>query len=225
VAADAARDAEGRVLREAQRIVVWSPKGRARAEEVPLVVVHDGREYSRRASLRRLLEPYQPLRVALLDSNDREEHYSASARYARTLAEEILPELGRASRRIGIGCSLGGLALLHAHRRHPDAFDAIVPQSPSLFRRRTDRHESGFPRFARITRFVGSVLNADDWPSPIPVTMTCGVDEENLANNRAAAEALRRQGYPLRLHEVPGGHDWRSWRRALREHVLPELLG
>ncbi|MGE5691873.1 MAG: alpha/beta hydrolase [Pseudomonadota bacterium] len=204
-------------------MVVWSPRGGARAGSVPLLVVHDGPEYSRRASLRRLLEPFQPLRVALLHSNDRNEHYSASARYARTLAEEILPELGPASRRVGLGCSLGGLALIHAHRRYPDAFDAIVAQSPSLFRRRTDRQEAGFPRFARIARFVGTLLNTEAWHSPIPVTITCGVDEENLANNRAAAGALERQGYPLRFHEVPGGHDWRSWRRAL-DLYLPEVL-
>jgi enterochelin esterase-like enzyme len=223
VAADGEKPAEGAVLRSGQRLVVWSPKG-ARADRVPLLVVHDGPEYSRRASLRRLLEPFQPLRVALLHSNDREEHYSASARYARTLVEEILPELGPASRRIGLGCSLGGLALLHAHRRYPDAFDALVPQSASLFRRPTDPQEARFPRFARISRFVGAVVNADDWRTPIPVTMTCGVDEENLANNRVVAEALGRQGYPVRLHEVAGGHDWPSWRRALRAH-LPEVLG
>ena len=202
---------------------MWSPKGGARAADVPLLVVHDGPEYGRRASLRRLVEPFQPLRVALLQSNDREEHYSASARYARTLVEEILPELGPASRRVGLGCSLGGLALLHAHRRYPDAFDALLPQSASLFRRRTDPQEAGFARFARIQRFVGSILNAEAWTSPIAVTMTCGVDEENLANNRAAADALARQGYAVRFHEVPGGHDWPSWRRALRLH-LTEVL-
>lgn len=190
---------------------------------MPLLVVHDGHDYARRASLRRLLEPYQPLRVALLSAADRNEAYSASARYARLLAEELLPELGPASRRVGLGCSLGGLALLHAHRRHPGAFDAILAQSGSFFRRRTDRQEARFPRFARITRFVGTVLNGHDWHSPIPVTMTCGVDEENLANNGAMSEALARQGYPVRFHEVPGGHEWRSWREALGAH-LDEVL-
>jgi enterochelin esterase-like enzyme len=223
VAALREEPAEGAVLREAQRVVVWSPKGRVRAADVPLLVVHDGPEYSRRASLRRLVEPFQPIRVALLHSNDREEHYSASARYARILVEEILPELGAASRRVGLGCSLGGLALLHAHRRYPGAFDALLPQSASLFRRRTDPQESRFRRFARVERFVGSVLRTEAWRSPIPVTMTCGMDEENLANNRIAAEALERQGYPVRFHEVAGGHDWPSWRRALRAH-LPEVL-
>jgi enterochelin esterase-like enzyme len=28
----------------------------------------------------------------------------------------------------------------------------------------------------------------------------------------------------VRFHEVPGGHDWPSWRRALRLH-LAEVLG
>ncbi len=58
---------------------------------------------------------------------------------------------------------------------------------------------------------------------PIPVTITCGRDEENLENNRALAAALERQGYDVRLVEHPGGHDWPQWRRALVPH-LEELL-
>ena len=58
---------------------------------------------------------------------------------------------------------------------------------------------------------------------PIPVTITCGLDEENLENNRAVAAALTEQGYDVELHEVPGGHDWPVWRRALKAR-LPDLL-
>ena len=121
---------------------------------------------------------------------------------------------------MGIGCSLGALALLHAHRLAPDAFAGLFLQSGSFFRRR-DRYESGFPRYGRIARFVGSLRR--DPGRPIPVTITVGLDEQNLANNRALAQALAAGGYDVELHETSGGHDWPMWRRQL-EARLPDLL-
>ena len=44
--------------------------------------------------------------------------------------------------------------------------------------------------------------------------MTCGMGEENLANNRDMADTLREQGYPVRLVEVPDAHNLVAWRDA-----------
>ncbi len=44
--------------------------------------------------------------------------------------------------------------------------------------------------------------------------MTCGIAEENLANNRDMADTLRKQGYPVRLIEVPDAHNLVAWRDA-----------
>jgi len=99
-----------------------------------LLVVHDGPEYVRRGSLLRLLNRLVEARelpahrVALLAPADRMETYSASARYARTLLA-ALEELG--GRRVGLGSSLGALALLHAHRLEPSAFAGLFLQSGS----------------------------------------------------------------------------------------------
>ena len=182
----------------------------------PLVVVHDGPEYARRAGLRSVLGGR---RAALLEPVDRDETYSASARYSRALVEDVLPALP-GQRRVGVGCSLGALALLHAHRRDPNAFAGLFLQSGSFFRRR-DGYESGFPRYGRIARFVGSLRR--DPGRPIPVTITVGLDEENLANNRALAETLAGSGYDVELHETSGGHDWPVWKRQLKAR-LPDLL-
>jgi enterochelin esterase-like enzyme len=192
----------------------------------PVLVVHDGPDYVRRARvlavLTRLVEGKElpPHRVALLTANDRMETYSASARYARELVDALGDLEGR---RVGVGSSLGALALLHAHRLEPRAFAGLFLQSGSYFRRRTDPQESGFQRFSRIDRFVGSVLNARDGARPVPTTITCGLDEENYANNAAMAQALATQGYPVDFHAARGGHEWPTWRRALEAH-LPPLL-
>ena len=198
---------------------LWASE-RTRAA-LPLLVVHDGPEYARRARLLEVIadavgtDRLPPLRAALLESADRNEDYSASAAYARRLVRYVLPALPPASVRIGVGASLGALALLHAHAAAPAFVSARFLQSGSFFRKRTDPQERTFPRFGRITRFVRSVQGM-----PIPVTMTCGAEEENLANNRLMRDELSARGYPVRLHELPGGHDWGAWRRGLDPYLL-----
>jgi len=207
---------------------LWSPAGTDPRCPLPLLVAHDGVAYEQEAELPRLIahaidsRRIPACRIALLDSPQREEDYSASARYARSLASRV-PRLAPATRTAGLGASLGAVALLHARHLHPGAFGALLLQSGSFFRQRWDRHESGFPRFRRISRFVGTVLHAGPTPTPIPLTLTCGAPEENLANNRAVAAALRRQGHPAALHVVRDAHNFVAWRDALDPHLVDLL--
>jgi enterochelin esterase-like enzyme len=195
----------------------------------PLLVVLDGPEYVRRAQLlpilRRLVTSRQAPahRVALVSPDDRLETYSASTLYARDIVAALDDLSGKRPRRVGLGASLGALALLHAHRLEPRAFAGLFLQSGSYFRRRTDPQESRFPRFSRIDRFVGTVLNAKDGARPVPTTITCALDEENYGNNAAVAQALAAQGYGVDFHAARGGHDWLTWRRAVEAHLAPLL--
>jgi enterochelin esterase-like enzyme len=216
-----------RVLKNELPIVLWSSEDADPRHAVPLVVAHDGSEYANVASLLTLLARHGPVRAALLDPViDRDEIYSASASYARALSTEVLPALSLqapASIRIGMGASLGALAMLHAQRLRPSSFGALFLQSGSFFRQRWDRQESGFPRFRRIARFVGEVLSAESSVAPIPVTMTCGTVEENITNNRAVAAALLRQGHPVRLHVNRDAHNYVAWRDCLDPHLIDLL--
>jgi enterochelin esterase-like enzyme len=200
--------------------------------DAPLLVVHDGPEYAAYAGLTRFLdamsweERIPPLRAALIQPVDRNETYSASALYAGALVRELLPEITKRAphgKRIGMGASLGALAILHAHVRHPKSFDGLLLQSGSFFRQRYDKQESGFPRYRRITRFVGTVLRGVDVERTIPVAITCGTGEENRANNEDLAAALTVQGYAAWLAEVRDGHTWTGWRDAFDPH-LPALI-
>jgi enterochelin esterase-like enzyme len=200
--------------------------------DAPLLVVHDGPEYAQYAGLTRFLdamsweERIPPLRAALIQPVDRNETYSASALYAGALVRELLPEIAKRAPhgpRIGMGASLGALAMLHAHARHPKSFDGLLLQSGSFFRQRYDKQESTFPRYRRITRFVGTVLRAAEVGRPIPVAITCGTGEENRANNEDVAAALAEQGYAAWLAHVRDAHTWTGWRDAFDPH-LPALI-
>lgn len=225
VAPAACEDLEVRVLGRELKVTVWSPGGGA----LPLLVAHDGPEYDELSSLTRYAgamvasEALPPFRLALLPPGERNEWYSASAAYGRSLCCRVLPALRDAievaGQPVGMGASLGGLAMLQAHRSWPGVFGGLFLQSGSFFVARYDRHESDFPRYGRIVRFVGRVQRAQAYSDPVPVTMTCGAEEENVHNNRVMVTALRAQGYPAELHEVADLHNYTSWRDAFDPHL------
>lgn len=220
---------ELRVLGQALNIGISSPG----EGELPLLVAHDGPEYDELASLTRYARVMiergllPPFRVALLPPGDRDEWYSASAVYGRALCHRVLPALraalGVAGRPVGMGASLGALAMLQAQRTWPGTFAGLFLQSGSFFIPRFDRHESRLPRYGRIVRFVRAVLRGGSHPEPLPASMTCGSEEENVHNNRVMAAALAAQGYDARLREVPDLHNYTSWRDAF-DPYLTRLL-
>lgn len=227
-----------RPLRARLPVILWSPPDTDPNAPLPLLFVHDGPEYRSHSFLTHFLEvmasdgKIPPLRAALIGPADRNNSYSASAAYARSLAHEIMPAIidaaptphGR-SMRAGMGASLGALSMLHAHRRNPASFGGMFLQSGSYFRQRYDPQESGFPRFRRISRFVGEVLSAETWAHPIRITFTCGSIEENLANNRAMCAALERQDYEIELRVNRDGHNWTGWRDTFDPHLADFLRG
>jgi enterochelin esterase-like enzyme len=212
-------------------VTLWSPDGARDGEPLPLLVAHDGPELDRRAGLTRFAAAEVAAgrlprhRVALLDPGEREQWYSASALYARALATRVLPALADAvavRRPVGMGASLGALAMLHAHRRFPDALAGLFLQSGSFFLPRFDSQESGFVRYRRVVRFVRATLRERPRRA-VPVTLTCGAREENVHNNRLMASALAAQGYRARFVEGPGVHDYTAWRDMLDPHLTALL--
>jgi enterochelin esterase family protein len=222
-----------RPLRATVDVALWCPDGVRDGVSLPLLAVHDGPEYERQTGLTaRAAEligsgRVPPYRIALLAPGVRDEWYSASALYARALTDEVLPAIGRAvavaGPPAGMGASLGGLAMLHAQRRAPEAFSGLFLQSASFFMPRFDHMEKGFPRYGRIVRFVRGVLRARGFEAPVPVTLTCAGGEDNVHNNRRVTAALKLQGYRGSLVETPGGHDFDTWGAALDPH-LEDLL-
>lgn len=226
-----------RAFRTTLEVPIWTATGGGADEELPLLVVHDGPEYQVYSNLLDYLDAawadgrLPTMRAALVPPpGDRNQSYSGSAHYARAVAHELLPALAEAAPtpdgrqwRVGMGASLGALAMLHCHRIYPQTFGGLFLQSGSYFRQRSDKQESRFVRFRRISRVIGQILAGKGWIDPISVMMTCGTVEENLDNNRAVARALRAQGYDVDLGENRDAHNWTAWRDTFDPH-LADLL-
>ncbi|HEX8581172.1 MAG TPA: alpha/beta hydrolase-fold protein [Acidimicrobiales bacterium] len=220
-----------------QPVTLWSAAGSRPDDRLPLLVANDGPEYARYSGLLAMLDRMvdagrlPPMRAALLPPVDRNEHYSASPAYAKALARDVLPAVDdlaprprHRSTRVGIGASLGALSMLHVHRSRPTTFGALFLQSGSFFVPHHDGHESWMRRYDRVVRFVARMHAAEPGPDPVPVVMTCGTGEENLANNRDMRGALLSLGYDVALHEVRDAHNWVAWRDAFDPHLVG-LLG
>ena len=213
-----------------------TPPDSTRHEPLPLLLAHDGPEYARLAGLLHYLaavraeSPALRCRVALLQPVDRDRSYSASPGYAREIATRLLPgirsDFATRGSVVGIGASLGGLAMLHVAVTHPGSVDLVFSQSGSFFRRDTDHMESRFRYFDRIADFVATVPGQRVRAAGVRLVMTCGTGEENLDNNRLLSRSLERAGVGCTLTENPDGHSYTGWRdcldptlRALLEHA------
>jgi enterochelin esterase family protein len=221
-----------RALKADVEVGIWSPQGHD--DPLPLLVANDGPEYEALSRLTTYAaavvgtDELKPFRVALVAPQDRNEWYSASAAYGRALTTEILPEIRNVvavdRRVVGMGASLGGLAMLHAHRRYPGTFAGLFLQSSSFFLPQFDAHESGFPRWQRIVRFTRGTLATERSDDPIPIAITCGTCEENRHNNRFLADRLAVQGHDASFHTVGDTHNYTAWRDAFDPYLTDLLI-
>lgn len=223
-------------LRAEIAAAVWSPPGTPADRALPLLVAHDGPEYDRLAGLCAYAGAMvgtgtlPPFRLALLSpGEDRNAWYSANPSYATSLVRSVLPALGREAvvtgRPVGMGASLGALAMLHAHGRFPGAFAGLFLQSGSFFDPELDGHEHRFSGYAAVTRFTAQLHSTAAAADPVPVTLVAGTGEENLDNNRRTADALRRQGHRVGWGEFADGHNFTAWRDSLHPHLTELLAG
>lgn len=223
----------GRGLGALVAMRVWSPEDSPPGTPLRLLLANDGPEYDALSGLTQYAGAMiasgalPPFRVGMLQPGDRDSWYSASAAYSRVLDNDVLPQLrgtfGVINAPVGMGASLGALAMLHAQRRFARMFSGLFLQSGSFFMPRYDSQESGFSRYARITRFVRDTRRDGDYAFPVPVTLTVGKGEENASNNRAMARSLAGQGYEVAMEEVLDMHNYVGWRDAFDPHLTTLL--
>ncbi len=210
-----------------------TPPGSKADKPLPLLVVHDGPEYSRLARLGDYLtwldsqSPELSCRVLLLQPGNRDLSYAASAPYTEALVERAIPlAQTMAPTRgavVGLGASLGALALMHAAAMYPGTFGALVCQSGSFFRPRFDAHERRFRYYDRVVEAVDAVYAEPSALAGLEIALTSGLGEENLENNRALADRLAELGVQATLAVGRDGHNYTAWRDLL-DPTLGSLL-
>ncbi len=218
-------------------VTVWAPEG-SDGQALPLLLVHDGPEYDQLASITQYAGAkiaageLPPFRVALTHPVLRDAWYSGSPKYLRTIAGEGIARLAEHAPVEGpvvvMGASLGGLSALLVGMLDVPEIGGVFSQSGSFFQTRHDHQESSYRYFGRISRRVQEILDTREAARPLRIGMTCGGLEENAANNRDMAAALRRAGHDVTHAEVRDLHSYTAWRDCLDPHlthVLRDLWG
>lgn len=194
----------------------------------PLLILHDGDDYLRFASLQTVLDnlihrmEVAPMIVALISSRGRLTEYADDPRHARFLAEELLPELDRTlplepspSARGLAGASFGAVASLAAAWRYPGAFGRLLLQSGSFAFTDIGNHKRG-PAFDPVVKFVNQFRGNPGRPTE-KVFVSCGTYESLIYENRSLVPLLQATGMEVRYVEARDGHNWENWRDRLRE--------
>jgi len=218
-------------------VTVWAPDG-TEGQALPLLLVNDGPEYDQLASITQFCGAkiasgdLPPHRVALAHPVMRDAWYSGSPKYLRTIAQQGLWGLHEYAPISGpvvvMGASLGGLTALLVGMLDAEEIGGVFSQSGSFFQHRHDVQESSYKYFDRISRRVQEIIDTREATRPLRIGLTCGALEENAANNRDMAAALRRAGHHVTHSEVADLHNYTAWRDSLDPHlteVLRDLWG
>jgi len=203
----------------------------------PLLLVHDGPEYDQRCGLIGKVAGWaadgqiSPYTVALLAPDDvdnryRLMHYGASEEYRHLLAEQLLPEITRRAPTegpiVGMGASMGALAMLHA----ADNFDALFLQSASIHHADYGdeaNYQASYNEYPQVKEFVEKARHNLTDAKRLHIEMTCG-NEPNYEGNKALFYILREQGHTMTGGPVMGGHSYEAWGAAFEPYLRDLLL-
>lgn len=197
-------------------------------QPVPLLLVYDGTDYLKRASLNIIVDNLiyekriQPIAMAFLQNggNRRAVEYACSDATLMTLEHSILPFAAKKLNLIDIktrrgaygvlGASFSGLMSVYTGLRMPEVFGKVIAQSSVFGLEGRD--------------FVAVDLIRAKISREIKIWMDIGHFDWLLEDNRRIQPLLQNNGYNVIFREAPAGHNYTFWRdelpRAL-EAVFP----
>ena len=195
----------------------------------PLLIVHDGEDYLKYASMKTVLDnlihrgEIADLIVAFIPPGDRLVEYANHAPHARFVARELVPYLGERYPLLGtpggrtlMGSSFGGVASLSTAARYPDVFGSLLLQSASLVFTDIAFDHGGGAVFDPVVKFVNA-YRARPRRVTDRIYQSCGMYEPLITPNRSMATVLLDAGMEVRYREARDGHNWENWRDRLRE--------
>ena len=209
--------------------LVYLPARFRQTRRYPLLIVHDGHDYLRYASLGAVLDnliarlEIPDMVVALTSSHDRLVEYASDERHARFLTDDLVPHLermfpldGHPQTRCLMGASFGAVAALSAAWQRPGFYGRLLLQSGSFtFTDIGDRNHRG-PLFDPIVAFINQ-FRAHPMAVAERVFVSCGMYESLIYENRSLVPMLQSTGMDVRYVEARDGHNWENWRDRLRE--------
>jgi len=210
-------------------VALYLPARYRLTRRYPLLVVHDGHDYLRYASLGPILDnliyrrEIPDLIVALTSSPNRLGEYAGDERHARFISDELVPNLertlpldARPQSRCLMGASFGAVAALTTALARPGFYGRLLLQSGSFaFTDIGDRNARG-PLFDPIVAAMNH-YRANPIAMSERVFISCGMYESLIYENRSLAPILAATGMEVRYVEARDGHNWENWRDRLRE--------
>jgi enterochelin esterase-like enzyme len=194
----------------------------------PLLVVHDGTDYLKYASIQTVLDnlihrlEIPDIIVALTDSPDRLREYANDENHARYLTEELVPHLAsryplrdQPDARCLMGASFGGIAAFSTAYRYPGFWGRLLLQSGSFAFTDIGRKNPRGPLFDKVVGFMNHYRTEPQLVSE-KVYVSCGVYESLIYENRSLVPLLSKTGMQVRFDEARDGHNWENWRDRLR---------
>ncbi|MBI5297311.1 MAG: esterase family protein [Chloroflexi bacterium] len=187
---------------------------------VPLLVVYDGTDYLRRASLATLVDNLiaekriRPIAMAFLQNgkSHRSVEYACSDAVITWLDQVILPmarehlNLLDLKRNLGaygvLGASFGGLISMYTGLRMPEIFGRVLSQAAIFEYEGRD--------FAAV-----DLIRAGQGSQRLKIWMDVGRFDSLLKDNRRLQPLLRKHGYDVTYREFSGGHNYTAWRDDL----------
>jgi len=227
---------ESAAFGDTRDVLVYVPARFRTTRRYPLLVVHDGPDYLKFASLRTVLDnlihrlEVQPMVVALTGSSNRLVEYANDERHARFLVDELLPMmesryplLPQPAARGLMGASFGGVASLATAWRRPGVFGNLLLQSGSFVFTDIGPNDRG-PVFDPVVRFMSEFRARPGRPAD-SAYVSCGTYEGLIYYNRSIVPLLQSTGMHVRFTESRDGHNWENWRDRLREGLTTLFPG
>jgi enterochelin esterase-like enzyme len=180
--------------------------------------VHDGGEYLERAKMANVLDnliaegQIPPLVTVMVDPVNRMEEYWANDRYLEFLCSELLPEIDQLYRTMDnrkargvMGASLGGLISVYAALSRPDLFSLVAGQSSALM-----IEEQKLASMVQSTKRAGFRFYFD----------VGKYEPRFIPPHEKFVGLLKKKHCPIFYRELPGGHNWTSWRAHLKDLLV-----
>lgn len=211
------------VAGQKRRLVLYRP---VTPEPAPLLLVYDGTDYLRRASLVTLVDNLiaqgriQPIALAMLANGGgaRMAEYGGSDGTLAFVQDAVLPAARQHLNLIDItkqpgafgvmGASMGGLMAVFTGLRLPHLFGRVLSQSGAF-------HLGSYATTALDLVEQGAAR-------PVRIWLDVGRYEWLLESNRRTHALLQARGYDVTYREYSAGHNYTAWRddlwRGLEAH-------